>query len=231
MAALNPKALEALTLHQRQLDMDGVEVGVSRQALDELISAYLSSPSAGVTEEQTPLVTEAMVDAALEASRDKRLNTLTNSNAMRFILEASLSSRSPVSQKEAVPVAWRYDIQYGPDGEANYAWVYDEHNNLVCTAKTHHAIAIVQRASSPSPADAGEPGIKALTAADLADAFGCFWNAAIGDAHTKQDSTAFAVIGSMAEGFAAIERRLHEHAALVPPTDPVSTSNEKEGGE
>jgi hypothetical protein len=66
---------------------------------------------------------------------------------------AALSSQ----QAEAVPVTWRYDIQYGPDGEANYAWVYDEHNNLVCTAKTHHAIAIVQRASSPAPADAEEP--------------------------------------------------------------------------
>ena len=61
-----------------------------------------------------------------------------------------------------------------------------------------------------------EPSVKALTADDLADAFGCFWNAAIGDAHNRQDSTAFAVIGSMAEGFAAIERRLREHAALVP---------------
>lgn len=35
-------ALEALENNQRQLDMDGVEVGVSRQALDELITAYKS---------------------------------------------------------------------------------------------------------------------------------------------------------------------------------------------
>ena len=38
---------------------------------------------------------------------------------------------------------WRYEIQYGPDGETDYAWVYDLGNNLVCTTKTHHAIAIV----------------------------------------------------------------------------------------
>ena len=38
--ALNPLALEALENNQRQLDMDGVEVGVSRQALDELLTAY-----------------------------------------------------------------------------------------------------------------------------------------------------------------------------------------------
>lgn len=36
---LNPDALKALKEGQRQLDMDGVEVGVSRQALDELIAA------------------------------------------------------------------------------------------------------------------------------------------------------------------------------------------------
>jgi hypothetical protein len=39
---------------------------------------------------------------------------------------------------------WRYEIQYGPDGEDYYAWVYDEKGNMVCTAKTHHAIAIVK---------------------------------------------------------------------------------------
>jgi hypothetical protein len=38
---------------------------------------------------------------------------------------------------------WRYEIQHGPDGETDYAWVYDENNNLVCTTKTHYAIAIV----------------------------------------------------------------------------------------
>lgn len=37
---LDAKALEALKNNQRQLDMDGVEVGVSRQALEELIAAY-----------------------------------------------------------------------------------------------------------------------------------------------------------------------------------------------
>ncbi len=49
-----------------------------------------------------------------------------------------------------------------------------------------------------------------LTKTDLAEALSCFWNAAIGDAHNRQDSTAFAVIGAMAEGIAAVERRLRE---------------------
>ena len=37
---VSPLAIEALTKNQRQLDIDGVEVGVSRQALDELLAAY-----------------------------------------------------------------------------------------------------------------------------------------------------------------------------------------------
>ena len=49
---LNEKALEALKNNQRQLDMDGCEVGVSRQALDELIAAYeaVALPSSPVNE-------------------------------------------------------------------------------------------------------------------------------------------------------------------------------------
>lgn len=50
MSALDPKALEALKNNQRQLDMDGVEVGVSRQAPDELIAAYEATPPKGQAE-------------------------------------------------------------------------------------------------------------------------------------------------------------------------------------
>ena len=42
MTELKPiAAIEQLTMHQQQLDMDGVFVGVSRQALDELL-AYVT---------------------------------------------------------------------------------------------------------------------------------------------------------------------------------------------
>ncbi|MER9471023.1 NADAR family protein [Mesorhizobium sp. M0520] len=60
---------------------------------------------------------------------------------------------------------------------------------------------------------------KALTAEMLADALGCFWNAAIGDARDKQDSRVLAVASSMAEGFAAVERRLREHAQPAPTSE------------
>ena len=49
---------------------------------------------------------------------------------------------------------------------------------------------------------------KPLTAGDLSDALGCFWNAAIGDAHAQQEGHVFASI--MATGIAAVQQRLSE---------------------
>lgn len=43
---------------------------------------------------------------------------------------------------QAVMDAWHYAIQYGPEGEANYAWVY-RGKEMVATMRTHHAVAIV----------------------------------------------------------------------------------------
>lgn len=49
-----------------------------------------------------------------------------------------------------------------------------------------------------------------LTAAQLSDALDCFWNAAIGDAHNRQSSTAMDAASVMAEGIAAVSNRLKE---------------------
>lgn len=38
---------------------------------------------------------------------------------------------------------WRYSINYGPEGEANYANVYDDQGALVSNLKTQHAVAVV----------------------------------------------------------------------------------------
>lgn len=53
-------ALEQLRNHQRQLDMDGTEVGVSREALDMVVAIFdeLQSPLA------ISVVTDAMLDRA-----------------------------------------------------------------------------------------------------------------------------------------------------------------------
>lgn len=56
----------------------------------------------------------------------------------------------------------------------------------------------------------GAPSNAALTPAQLADALNCFWNAAIGDAHNRQSSTAMDAASVMAEGLAAVAARLNE---------------------
>lgn len=57
----------------------------------------------------------------------------------------------------------------------------------------------------------------AIEADDIAEALGCFWNAAIGEAHAQQEGAAFASI--MAVGIAAVAERFRELgvAATTPP--------------
>lgn len=70
-------------------------------------------------------------------------------------------------------------------------------NNRSTTAEI---VARLEASSNPQP----------LTPAMLADALGCFWNAAIGASHRQQDGVVFA--GIMAEGFAAVASRLNEQS-------------------
>jgi hypothetical protein len=65
---------------------------------------------------------------------------------------------APRRDEPGGPVAWRYQIQRGPDGEEAYAWVFDDKNNLVCTAKTHHAKAIVGAFAHPAASQGGVLG-------------------------------------------------------------------------
>ena len=57
-----------------------------------------------------------------------------------------------------------------------------------------------------------------LTKSDLADALGCFWNAAIGEAHRQQDGHMTASI--LATGIAAVAQRLEELSAKPLPSKP-----------
>lgn len=54
-------ALDNLRVHQRQLDADGCEVGVSREALNEVILAF------GREQRRASVVTPEMVEAAAKA--------------------------------------------------------------------------------------------------------------------------------------------------------------------
>lgn len=38
---------------------------------------------------------------------------------------------------------WSYSINYGPEGEANYANVFDGEERLVGNLRIHHAVAVV----------------------------------------------------------------------------------------
>lgn len=42
-----------------------------------------------------------------------------------------------------IPEIWRYEIQYGPEGEDNYAWVYCG-QKMIATMPTWNALEIVE---------------------------------------------------------------------------------------
>lgn len=67
------------------------------------------------------------------------------------LADSILSLLRPAEPAEAALGGWTYEIQHGPDGEAAYAWVYDEEHFLVCTAKIHHAKMIVARMNDAPP--------------------------------------------------------------------------------
>lgn len=78
MADLDPKALEALKNNQRQLDQDGVFVGVSREALDMLIAAYeglsaLVPTPPPVEAAQEPVAWRNVADAPTVSKGNERL--------------------------------------------------------------------------------------------------------------------------------------------------------------
>lgn len=50
----------------------------------------------------------------------------------------------------ATSMPWSYEIQYGPNDEEIYAWVYN-HSLMVCTVKMHHARMIVQAVNAYEP--------------------------------------------------------------------------------
>ncbi|WP_099863775.1 hypothetical protein [Pararhizobium haloflavum] len=65
--------------------------------------------------------------------------------------------------------AWRYSINYGPEGEANYANVYDDQGDLVGNFKIRHAIAVVRGANAIDRLESAERALRAsMRAAELA---------------------------------------------------------------
>jgi hypothetical protein len=50
-----------------------------------------------------------------------------------------------------IPKSWHYEIQYGPEGEDNYAWVYCG-SEMIATMHTWHAREIVEAMNAHSQA-------------------------------------------------------------------------------
>lgn len=105
-----------------------------------------------VPEDVRKLAYDALEDAMHDKSREF-------SERVGNIAAAILADR----EKRGEPVAWRYEIQYGPDGEANYAWVYRE-TEMVATMRTHHAQEVVRAMTAP-PAPAQPVDVDAVAKA------------------------------------------------------------------
>lgn len=62
-----------------------------------------------------------------------------------------------------------------------------------------------------------------MTREELAEALDCFWNAAVGAAHDRQDFATGAIVGCIAEGINAVSLRLKEQSLYAsPPAEPVT---------
>ena len=99
--AIPPEALSWLRNHQRQLDMDGVEVGVSRQALDELLNAFASAHEAGALDmrERAARIAEAFEQENLAMCSDSIMNDPVLTAARRQALKSLPDSAWAESKK------------------------------------------------------------------------------------------------------------------------------------
>jgi len=82
-------AVDVLRDHQQQLDMDGVMVGVSRQAIDEvLIDAILRAQNAALIEKMTA-IEHSMRMASLPGNDWKREISLSTSLARNALAQVA----------------------------------------------------------------------------------------------------------------------------------------------
>lgn len=51
------------------------------------------------------------------------------------------------------PGEWKFHIKHGPEGECDYAWIYDECGRFVGTTKTKYAQRIVEAVNRALPKD------------------------------------------------------------------------------
>lgn len=100
--------------------------------------------------------------------------------------------------------AWRLEIKYGPEGEANYAFVFDASGALVSNLKIHHAHAVVDAMNRASKLAALEDENKTLR------------NDVRWEAQAKQATSVIAMLRAMiSEMFGPIANIESDEATLI----------------
>lgn len=171
-------ALEALENNQRQLDVDGVEVGVSRQALDELLTAYKALLRPAPVEAVTGGVawTVELEDAfglAFEGY-SKPADHFSDSHGWGMYLNKRITAVFDILQgmkreaaAPAAPVATSAaDAGGGRDGaeaRAYQAWLArsgEKHTRARSIAFSYGHRAALSSAATPEPALAAGDGVR-----------------------------------------------------------------------
>lgn len=109
-------AIKQLETHQDQLDMDGVMVGVSRQALDEVlayIKALQAKPEDNASQVDVDLL-EGIVLAHLEENYKEVVGAFSHTYTARKIIK-TLSSRNRLNAKQAID--WDGEKKRAPNPE------------------------------------------------------------------------------------------------------------------
>lgn len=80
------------------------------------------------------------------------IGSMCNRQGDGWTVPLYLTAIEPVAASPGVPDGWRYSINYGPDGQEDWANLIAPDGRHVANIRTHHAIAIVAGMNSPSPA-------------------------------------------------------------------------------
>jgi len=118
------------------------------------------------------------VDARLTELAQLKANETPKLGPVSALYFKGLAEKAAAGTERAMP--WRYLINYGPDGEENYANVYTPDGKLVGNLRINHAIAIVDglnaakadrpHVATPAPGENSERANLELRLTELANA-------------------------------------------------------------
>lgn len=199
------EALTQLRENQVQLDADGCRVGVSREALDIVLSSFTETrilqdvtthrPAGYILGEVPPkpfikLTWDVVRDDGAVYQVEERLTFLDSAQGAA----AAEMLETMVLDKVERP----HSRDPNPDMRPM----------LPHPSFTMELIEL-QDPAQMVVADMADL-VARRVAAILSEGLGCFWNASIGSVRDSRAETSYAVVGSMAEGMSAIAARLDE---------------------